>query len=88
MIDPPRILSHLPIPVPPQRTGEPAECAVTGVPIEGPVDATVRVGPHVSWTMPEAIGAFFEIFEENLEGYRRGEPLHGLVDPSQGYRGS
>lgn len=46
---------------------------------------SARVSPHVSWTMPDAIGAFFEIFEENLVRYRRGEPLEGLVDPSQGY---
>ena len=85
MIDPPRILSHLPIPVPLQGTGELAECEVTVVLAEGPVDATVRVSPHVFWTMPDAIGAFFEISEENQGRYRRGAPLHGLADPSQGY---
>lgn len=35
--------------------------------------------------MPDAIGAFFEIFEENPGRYRRGERRHGRVDPSRGY---
>ncbi len=45
----------------------------------------VRLSPHISWSMPGAIPALIENFGENLERYRRGEPLLGQVDLGAGY---
>jgi len=45
----------------------------------------VRLSPHVSWSMPDAMDAFRAIFIENVRRYRRGEDLYGLVDVGEGY---
>jgi phosphoglycerate dehydrogenase-like enzyme len=47
--------------------------------------AKVRLSPHISWSMPEALDALLEVFIENLGRYERGEPLLGLVDVGAGY---
>ncbi len=45
----------------------------------------VRLSPHVSWSMPDALDALVDVFIENLGRYERGEPLLGLVDVAAGY---
>jgi phosphoglycerate dehydrogenase-like enzyme len=45
----------------------------------------VRLSPHVSWSSPETLRRTIELFGQNLAHYRRGEPLVGLVDATQGY---
>lgn len=45
----------------------------------------VRLSPHVSWSMPGAIGTLVEAFRENLAAFRTGRPLAGVVDLAAGY---
>jgi phosphoglycerate dehydrogenase-like enzyme len=45
----------------------------------------VRLSPHISWSMPDALDALLAVFIENLGRYERGEPLLGLVDVAAGY---
>lgn len=45
----------------------------------------VRLSPHISWSMPEALDALVDVFIENLGRYERDEPLLGLVDVDAGY---
>jgi phosphoglycerate dehydrogenase-like enzyme len=45
----------------------------------------VRLSPHVSWSSPARFARILELFLENLERYRKGEPLEGIVDPVEGY---
>ncbi len=45
----------------------------------------VRLSAHISWNMPGALDWIFETFVANLERYRAGEELVGVVDPSEGY---
>ena len=45
----------------------------------------VRLSPHVSWSSPRTVERTFELFAENLDRYRRGEPLAGAVDVGAGY---
>jgi phosphoglycerate dehydrogenase-like enzyme len=45
----------------------------------------VRLSPHISWSMPEALDGLLALFIENLGRYERGEPLLGLVDVRAGY---
>lgn len=45
----------------------------------------VRLSPHVSWSMPGAIGVFVDLLIDNLRRYRAGEPLAGVVDAREGY---
>lgn len=47
--------------------------------------ASVRLSPHVSWSMPNALDAFLEIFIDNVGRYRRGEDLYGVVNLAEGY---
>ncbi len=47
--------------------------------------ASVRLSPHVSWSMPNAMDAFLGIFIDNVGRYRRGEDLFGVVDLVEGY---
>ena len=46
---------------------------------------SVRLSPHVSWSSPGTVTRTFELFAENLDRYRRGEALAGLVDVEAGY---
>jgi phosphoglycerate dehydrogenase-like enzyme len=45
----------------------------------------VRLSPHVSWSMPDAIPQLYASFESNLRRYLAGEPLEGAVDLERGY---
>jgi phosphoglycerate dehydrogenase-like enzyme len=45
----------------------------------------VRLSPHISWSMPDALDALLAIFVENLRRYERGEPMLGVVDVAAGY---
>lgn len=45
----------------------------------------VRLSPHVSWSMPGAIGLLVDAFRENLGAFRAGRPLAGVVDRAAGY---
>ncbi|GLQ55629.1 NAD(P)-dependent oxidoreductase [Devosia nitrariae] len=45
----------------------------------------VRVSPHISGSSPETKGRITAFFLENLERYRRGEELLGLVDRTLRY---
>ncbi|MDG2308253.1 MAG: NAD(P)-dependent oxidoreductase [Candidatus Binatia bacterium] len=46
---------------------------------------SVRLSPHVSWSMPNVLDSFLGIFADNVGRYRRGEELHGVVDLVEGY---
>jgi phosphoglycerate dehydrogenase-like enzyme len=45
----------------------------------------VRLSPHVSWSSPTAEARTLAAFEMNLERWRRGEPLEGVVNVGEGY---
>ncbi len=45
----------------------------------------VIVTPHTSWSSGRVLDRSIELFCENLERFRRGEPLLNLVDPGAGY---
>ncbi|MFQ5514291.1 MAG: NAD(P)-dependent oxidoreductase [Myxococcota bacterium] len=45
----------------------------------------VRLSPHISWCMPDAIPRILDSFAENLRRYAAGEPLLGVVDLKRGY---
>jgi len=45
----------------------------------------VRLSPHVSWAAPGSFERLLDGFAENLERWRRGEPLEGVVDVEAGY---
>jgi phosphoglycerate dehydrogenase-like enzyme len=45
----------------------------------------VRLSPHISWSSPSTMERTIGLFVENLQRFRAGEPLHGLVDPAAGY---
>jgi phosphoglycerate dehydrogenase-like enzyme len=45
----------------------------------------IIVTPHTSWSSGRVLDRSIELFCENLERFRRGEPLLNLVDPSAGY---
>ena len=45
----------------------------------------VRLSPHTSWSMPDAIPMLFDTFIENARRYVAGQPLEGLVDVERGY---
>jgi phosphoglycerate dehydrogenase-like enzyme len=45
----------------------------------------VIVTPHTSWSSGRVLDRSIGLFCENLERFRRGEPLHNLVDPRAGY---
>jgi phosphoglycerate dehydrogenase-like enzyme len=46
---------------------------------------SVRITPHVSWSMPGATELLLEKMVFNLHRYRAGEPLDGAVDRDRGY---
>ena len=45
----------------------------------------VRLSPHTSWAMPDALDWLTDTFLDNLRRYRAGEALEGVVDVGQGY---
>ncbi len=45
----------------------------------------VIVTPHTSWSSGRVLDRTIELFCDNLERFRRGEPLLNLVDPAAGY---
>jgi len=45
----------------------------------------VRVSAHVSWQMPGAAEVLIDCFVDNLQRYRAGAPLTGVVDVAAGY---
>jgi phosphoglycerate dehydrogenase-like enzyme len=45
----------------------------------------VLITPHVSWSAPGTVDRSLDLFVANLERWRRGEELAGLVDLSAGY---
>jgi phosphoglycerate dehydrogenase-like enzyme len=45
----------------------------------------VRLSPHISWSSPSTMAKTIGLFVENLQRFRAGEPLQGLVDPAAGY---
>jgi phosphoglycerate dehydrogenase-like enzyme len=45
----------------------------------------VRLSPHVSWSSPDTVLRTFGLFTENLDRYRAGQPLLGVVDLEEGY---
>lgn len=45
----------------------------------------VRLTPHLSHSSSRAGNRTVEMFRENVARWRAGEPLSGVVDPSQGY---
>jgi len=45
----------------------------------------VRLSAHVSWYTPEMFRHVIDLFVENLGRARAGQPLHGVVDPAEGY---
>ena len=47
--------------------------------------SNIIVTPHTSWSSGRVLDRSIELFCENLERFRRGEPLANLVDPNAGY---
>ena len=47
--------------------------------------ANIITTPHTSWSSGRVLDRSIELFCENLERFRRGEPLLNLVDPNAGY---
>jgi phosphoglycerate dehydrogenase-like enzyme len=45
----------------------------------------VRVSPHVSWGSERNTQRIVDIFLDNLRHWQAGEPLEGVVDPTEGY---
>jgi phosphoglycerate dehydrogenase-like enzyme len=45
----------------------------------------VRLSPHISWSGPITMPRTMEMFLANLQRYRHGEVLEGLVDVDAGY---
>ena len=45
----------------------------------------IIVTPHTSWYSGRVLDRSIELFCDNLERFRRGEPLLNLVDPTAGY---
>jgi phosphoglycerate dehydrogenase-like enzyme len=45
----------------------------------------VRLSPHISWSAPDSQRQTLRLFVDELERYRSGQPLHGLVDVGRGY---
>lgn len=48
-------------------------------------DARVRILPHLSWSAPGGLSRGFDLFADNLQRWRAGRPLHGVVDVEAGY---
>ncbi len=45
----------------------------------------VRLSPHISWNTPTIFDKMLSVFLNNLQAYRQGQPLQGLVDVQAGY---
>jgi len=45
----------------------------------------VRLSPHISWSAPSTMPRTVELFTDNIGRFRRGEALHGVVDPIARY---
>ncbi len=45
----------------------------------------IIVTPHTSWSSGRVLDRSIELFCDNLERFRRGQPLLNLVDPNAGY---
>jgi phosphoglycerate dehydrogenase-like enzyme len=45
----------------------------------------IIVTPHTSWSSGRVLDRSIELFCDNLQRFRRGEPLLNLVDPNAGY---
>jgi phosphoglycerate dehydrogenase-like enzyme len=45
----------------------------------------VRLSPHISWSAPGTMARTVSLFAENLDRFRSGGALDGLVDPVAGY---
>lgn len=45
----------------------------------------VRLSPHVSWSSPRTMRRTMELFVQNVDRYRGGQSLLGVVDPREGY---
>jgi phosphoglycerate dehydrogenase-like enzyme len=45
----------------------------------------VRLSPHVSWSSPRTMKRTMELFVDNVDRYRDGRELLGVVDPREGY---
>ncbi|HUG49258.1 MAG TPA: D-2-hydroxyacid dehydrogenase [Candidatus Limnocylindria bacterium] len=45
----------------------------------------VILTPHTSWSSGRVLDRSIELFCDNLDRFRRGEPLHNLVDAGAGY---
>jgi len=45
----------------------------------------VRLSPHVSWSSPRLLDGMTEYFVANLERFRAGESLKGVIDVDEGY---
>jgi phosphoglycerate dehydrogenase-like enzyme len=45
----------------------------------------VYLSPHISWSGAATMARTFELFVENLQRFRRGDGLSGVVDPIAGY---
>ncbi|MEX2255363.1 MAG: NAD(P)-dependent oxidoreductase [Acidimicrobiia bacterium] len=45
----------------------------------------VRLTAHISWASPRAFDRIKASFTDNLRRYVAGQPLHGIVDPDEGY---
>lgn len=45
----------------------------------------VRLSPHVSWSSPRTVQRTFQLFADNLDRYRSGRDLLGVVDLDAGY---
>jgi phosphoglycerate dehydrogenase-like enzyme len=46
---------------------------------------SVRLSPHISWSMPGAAELLLAPFIDNLRRYQAGQPLTGVVDLREGY---
>lgn len=46
---------------------------------------SVRISPHLSFMRPDLMDRMIGAFVDNLRRYLRGEALHGVVDPVEGY---
>jgi phosphoglycerate dehydrogenase-like enzyme len=45
----------------------------------------VRLSAHISWSSPRAFERIVASFTDNVKRYAAGEPLHGIIDPDEGY---
>jgi phosphoglycerate dehydrogenase-like enzyme len=46
---------------------------------------SVLLTPHSSWSSPRFLESSIGLFTDNLRRFLAGEPLHGIVDPVEGY---